>query len=545
MSDRRREEALGYHQVSSHRVGRFAPARGFMDWSTQPDPFRRYRGAEVLPLPRPAPCPVPLWDDLAAGRWGPPRPLGRELVGDLFFHALALSAWKQVPGSRWSLRVHPSSGNLHPTEAWWIGPDLDDLPGGVYHYAAHEHALERRRPLDADAWQALAGDLPAGSALVAFSTLRWREAWKYGVRAFRYCELDLGHARAALGLAAGLSGRRAWPLSGVPDEGLARLLGVDDQVGPEREEPDVLLALVPADQVPSAASLQARRVEGQVLARLEAQPARGDPSRLSPEHYPWPAIDRVAGASARRAGDRAAPPLVAQAASTGTPPRPLGARALVRARRSAVRFDGRTGMAAAAFWRLIGRLAPGACPALSALEGPAGVHVLYLVHRVEGVEPGLLLQLRDPGDEADLRAALDPGFAWDPVADAPHTFRLRGGDLRRQAQAISCDQAIAADGAVAVVFLARFRAELEAWGAPAYRRLHQEAGALGHLLYLEAEAANLRGTGIGCFFDPETHAFLGLEEDSFRDLYHFTLGGPVDDPRVEARPAYEHLGPGA
>ena len=32
-------------------------------------------------------------------------------------------AWKQYGASRWALRVNPSSGNLHPTEAWIVrGP---------------------------------------------------------------------------------------------------------------------------------------------------------------------------------------------------------------------------------------------------------------------------------------------------------------------------------------------------------------------------------------------------------------------------------------
>ena len=33
---------------------------------------------------------------------------------------------------------------------------------------------------------------------------------------------------------------------------------------------------------------------------------------------------------------------------------------------------------------------------------------------------------------------------------------------------------------------------------------------IGQVLYLEAEAAGIRATGIGCFFDDEMHALLGL-----------------------------------
>ena len=42
--------------------------------------------------------------------------------------------------------------------------------------------------------------------------------------------------------------------------------------------------------------------------------------------------------------------------------------------------------------------------------------------------------------------------------------------------------------------------------------------------------AGIRATGIGCFFDDLTHRVFGLTGDDFQVLYHFTMGGPVDDP---------------
>jgi hypothetical protein len=58
------------------------------------------------------------------------------------------------------------------------------------------------------------------------------------------------------------------------------------------------------------------------------------------------------------------------------------------------------------------------------------------------------------------------------------------------------------------------------------------------MLYLEAEAAGLRGTGIGCFFDDEVHRVLGIEDHSWQSLYHFTVGAAVDDDRLQTTKAY-------
>ena len=62
---------------------------------------------------------------------------------------------------------------------------------------------------------------------------------------------------------------------------------------------------------------------------------------------------------------------------------------------------------------------------------------------------------------------------------------------------------------------------------------------VGQVLYLEAEAAGIRATGIGCFFDDPVHRVFGIKERSFQSLYHFTAGGPVEDPRLTTLPPYE------
>jgi len=92
--------------------------------------------------------------------------LERRTVSQFLHDSLALSAWKEAGGSRWSLRVNPSSGNLHPTEGYLVaGPvaGLHPRPA-VYHYAPREHALELRAELSEVAWAHLSAILPRGRA---------------------------------------------------------------------------------------------------------------------------------------------------------------------------------------------------------------------------------------------------------------------------------------------------------------------------------------------------------------------------------------------
>ena len=87
--------------------------------------------------------------------------------------------------------------------------------------------------------------------------------------------------------------------------------------------------------------------------------------------------------------------------------------------------------------------------------------------------------------------------------------------------------------------VAEFEASLEKHGPWFYTRLFWETGLIGHVLYLEAEAAGVRATGIGCFFDGPVHRVLGWHPHTqFQSLYHFTVGGPVEDHRLTTLPPY-------
>ena len=86
--------------------------------------------------------------------------------------------------------------------------------------------------------------------------------------------------------------------------------------------------------------------------------------------------------------------------------------------------------------------------------------------------------------------------------------------------------------------LAEFTEPIRRQGAWFYRHLFWESGVIGQVLYLQAEAAGARSTGIGCFFDDPVHDILGLRGNQFQSLYHFTVGIPVEDDRLQSWPAY-------
>jgi len=467
-------------------------------------------------------------------------------IADWLRCGMGLSAWKQYRASRWALRVNPSSGNLHPTEAYLVNAE------GVSHYAAREHALERRTTLPA--WSTYARGRTG--VLVALTSIHWREAWKYGERAFRYCQHDTGHAIGALAMSAA---RLGWTMRLLPrwsDLQIAALLGLDreaDFEGAEREEPECIAVVTTDDP--------ASWIDDDPLPLVEAAHAatwQGRANRLSSDHVEWSIIDDVAAATRCSGTASTSDPLNSRvecragaSASAGEstrrlpPPRGYGetalygdhtvtARELILRRRSAVAFDGRSTLPKDRFLRMLARVQPASVP-WDAIDWDPQVHLILFVHRVDGLTPGVYAYLRDASVRDEWRQAMRSEFLWERIGDLD---LLVPTDVSWAANRVSCDQDIAGDGFFSLGMIARLRPSLAEHGEWFYRRLFWECGLIGQVLYLDAEAAGARATGIGCFYDDAVHEALGLTGDTWQSLYHFSMGMPVDDPRLTTEPGY-------
>jgi SagB-type dehydrogenase family enzyme len=537
-----------YHERTKHGLDRPAASLGYMDWANQPDPFRTFSAAEQVSLPRPHDRETPTYDTLFRA---PPtaRPLDADLVARLFYYSLALSAWKQAPGTRpWSLRVNPSSGDLHPTEGYLITgpvPGLVDEPG-LFHYAPFRHRLERRCRLSPGEWGALTDGLDEPCLLIGLASIYWREAWKYGERAFRYCHHDVGHAIGALTYAARTLGWAVALVDTVADQDLERLLGTHLQSGIEAEHAHCLLAVSPRDPGQARGSRTAGSAQ-EWEQRIPDATFIGTPNRLSHDHHEWAVIEAVSRATRREPGELSATG-ERRRHDEATPPglladRHRAAERIIRQRRSAVAMDGTTSLAGAVFYHMLHRTLPTQFP-FAPLPWAARVSLVAFVHRVDGLEPGLYVLVREESHEGALRQSLSTELHWKTPEGCPRElalYCLLPGDARQAAKVISCQQDIAADGAFSLAMLADFDPSLTRQGAGFYPRLFWETGLIGQVLYLEAEAAGVRATGIGCFFDDAMHELLGITDHSWQSLYHFTVGGPVEDRRLKTIPAYAHL----
>ena len=539
-----------YHERTKHHYHRFAASPGFMDWATQPDPFRRYNGASLarLPLPENGRA-LPYWQ-LYVTDSVKPTALSINAISLFFRYALSLTAWKRFRDSTWSLRANPSSGNLHPTEGYAILPAIEGLHDrpGVYHYAPKEHGLERRADLDPSCLTTLTAPFPEGSFIVGLSSIHWREAWKYGERAFRYCQQDVGHALGTMRFAAATLGWKLCILNRVDVTDVSRLLGLNrdgDFAGAEREHPDLLALVVPED----LARDRGLRLSEETISQVAVAQWYGLANVLSPAHNgDWPVIDLVARATLQKAKsiheDFAGLPSESELFAAPIRSGSFTAEKVILGRRSAVSMDGSTAITAETFFRMLARLVPTgnrrAVP-WDAIPWRPRIHLGLFVHRVNPLPPGLYALVRDPAKIDALRQAMSRGFLWRHPAACPRglpLYLLKEGDCCALATRVSCGQDIAGDGAFSLGMIADYKDSLLKFGPAFYRNLFWEAGLVGQVLYLEAEEAGIRSTGMGCYFDDPVHEAFGISSRDWQSFYHFTVGGPVDDQRLTTLPGY-------
>jgi SagB-type dehydrogenase family enzyme len=183
---------------------------------------------------------------------------------------------------------------------------------------------------------------------------------------------------------------------------------------------------------------------------------------------------------------------------------------VARMRRSALDFlGGRQSMSLA---QLSAILAVTAQPLSADFAGTCFIQLFLYAHRVDGLPAGIYRFLA-------RRAELE---------------QIQSGDQRVAAAGLSLGQQLAGNACVTFSMIGDLDGAARIYGDRGYRYVHFEAGAIGHRLYLAAEALGLGATGIGAFYDDEVHRHLNLVSEQGQVVYHFAIGYPVPDPRLSA-----------
>ena len=509
-----------YHNETKHSQYKYAKSLGYMDWETQPNPYRNYGDTQKTSLPLSFKNKSLEYSQIFT-KVNEERfvaPLCLESVSQFFQFSLGLAAIKEFNGQSWALRCNASSGNLQPSEAYIIANDIEGVEDGLHHYAPRKHELELLSSTTSD----LA--LPPRSFLVCLSSIVWREAWKYGERSWRYTQLDCGHALKALEVSALILG---WKIDVVStkDTQLQGLIGFDQAhryVPEERELSDMLL-LVTLDH-----TVQTTDIDITTLRNALEDTYAGKANQLSHNWHKWDILEKIEDATL---SDEMEVKKFKVDNYEENPYRQVSslAKDIVLNRRSAQAMNKNDcTITKEAFETILGSVKSNNSP----------IHLVIFVHSVEEMDAGLYILVRNNAHKEELKSVLKETFLWERVdTDAGELYKLQNGDMKNISQAISCNQGIASDGAFTLGMLAQFTEQIQEFGASRYKELYWECGAIGQQLYLETTSVNLSATGIGCFLDDMLHEVIGLKTNAYQTLYHFTVGrGLVDDRLSTLKP---------
>lgn len=177
----------------------------FLEWDSQPSLFKHY----------PHFCYRISLHDIEALSW--------------LSHLRCITSLRMVAQKPYYQLNVPSAGNLQPLE---IYVQVRNVPGvlcGIYHLDVLSEQLVLIQEIEGDGIESYLGlSNRFNGFMVMVSVVPFRSSWKYGLRAWRYCYLDLGHQISALNTTVQHFGLELTKMSHCDAKSLNRNMGMGD-----------------------------------------------------------------------------------------------------------------------------------------------------------------------------------------------------------------------------------------------------------------------------------------------------------------------------
>lgn len=514
MKNRELEATWAYHNGTKHSYQSIRTNPHYLDWETQPIPFKIYSRLEPIPLPQhlspsgmPALLAISAIEAPAESQVVP----SSQTLAEILYLSAGITKRRSYPGGEILFRAAACTGALYHIDLYLVCGDLPGLEAGVYHFGPHDFALRRLRAGDyRDILVRASGREPAvanAPVIIVCASTYWRNAWKYQSRAYRHCYWDNGTILANLLAAAAARNVTVRVVAGFVDAAVNQLLSLDT----EREGALALVAL-------GNASVKADGFSPAV------QPLSFETEPLSKNEVDYPAIRAMHEASSLESEeelvDWRSQASVVSSTGTGSPTfsptsnerffalRPLCDDEIPRdtieeviQRRGSTREFSRESISFIQLSTMLDR-ATRWIPTDFLYPDGAPLNDLYLiVHAVEDLSPGAYVFHRD-------ERALE---------------LLKEGNFRREAGHLGLGQEIPADASVDVFLLADLNPILERFGNRGYRAAQLEASINGGKLYLLAYAQRLGASGL-TFFDDDVTDFFSPHAEGKSVMFLIALG---------------------
>jgi len=479
------QAALRYHEGTKHPNGFLMNRAHFYSPELEPLKEKRYLDLEPIPLPDVPESGIPALEAISADTLDAGHPVipSFETLASILNYSAGITKKISYPGhGTVYFRAAACTGALYHIELYLVCGNLQGLQAGVYHYNPLEHALKlirqgdfRNIPFQASGNEPSLENAPA---LLVYTDVFWQNAVKYQAREYRHAFWDSGTI-----IANTLSEASAWKIparliTGFADDPINHLLDLN-------VEHEAALALLSLGTGSGSVPIPASDI---TPLNLRVQP-------IDEREVVFPVITEIHTASSlanpeeARAWREKASSISFELPSP-TKPIPLdplgneqephdSIEKVIRRRGSSRRFS----------------------------QHPISFQQLstILVRSTRGI-PADFLRLYRPYLIANQVEGLDSGtYVYHHAEEALEL--LERGNLRYQAGQLALGQALAADAAVNIYFLADLQAILGALGSRGYRAAQLDAAVTAGKVYLCAYALGFGATGLTFYDDAVIHLF--------------------------------------
>jgi SagB-type dehydrogenase family enzyme len=204
----------------------------YLDWDNKPSPFKVYKNLPCTPLPHK--FPHPRQESLRAIK-GKDSPMTgqlnlQNLTENLYFTG-GLTRKMRIRDETFYMRAASATGALYPIELYVVSNGVQGLQSGVYHFDPLSFTLGRLQNRDFSPELAAAtGEATASSlATIIFTSLAWRNAWKYEARSYRHWFWDAGVMAANLLATCSAEGLNSRLLMGFVDAEVDQILRLENE----------------------------------------------------------------------------------------------------------------------------------------------------------------------------------------------------------------------------------------------------------------------------------------------------------------------------
>lgn len=266
------KHALDYHEATKHSEASLMASRHYLDFDNKPFPFKVYLELPSINLPTSFPVP-----DVNALKCiiGKPNDIPKEdaervtksraseatttritnashntygldirSLAEILYFSAGITREVRYSYGKYYMRAASATGALYPIELYVVCDDIStDLSAGVYHFSPADFSLTKLREGRYKTFLATAtayNQSVANSAIsIIFTSVAWRNAWKYQARSYRHWFWDSGVIAANLLATTYAMRLPARIIMGFLDDDISQLLSLED----EREAPIAIAAI--------------------------------------------------------------------------------------------------------------------------------------------------------------------------------------------------------------------------------------------------------------------------------------------------------------